>query len=110
MMYEYKDLKYPGKAITGVLIGVLVGGLTGAIAMFLLAPRSGKETRRQIQKKGIELRDGTSEAVEDTLRQVRASANRVTTDIKTYGQKLVAQQLNDASEAMQAGIETVDRS
>jgi gas vesicle protein len=108
MMYEYKDLKYPRKTLTGILVGVLIGGMAGAVAMLLLAPRSGKETRAQLQKKGSELRDRTGEAVEDTLTQVRASANRVTTGIKTYGQKLVAQQLNYASEAMQAGIETVD--
>jgi gas vesicle protein len=110
MMYEYKDLKYPGKTLPGVLVGVLIGGMAGALAMLLLAPRSGKETRRQIQKKGIELRDRTSEAAEERLAQVRTSGNRVTTEIKNYGQKLVAQQLDHVAEAMQAGIETVDRS
>ena len=90
MMYEYQDLKYPGKTITGVLVAILVGGLAGAVAMLLLAPQSGRETRRQIQEKGIELRDRTSEAVEDTLAQVRTSANRVSTDVKTYRQKRMA--------------------
>ena len=48
----------------GVLVGMLIGGLTGAVTMLLMAPQSGKETRRQIQEKGIELRDRTTEIVE----------------------------------------------
>jgi gas vesicle protein len=102
MKYEYKDLKYPGRTITGVLVGVLVGGLAGAAAMLLLAPHSGKDTRRQIREKGIELRDRTSEIVEDTFAQVRTSANKFTRDVRTYGHNGAAEQLDDASEALQA--------
>lgn len=90
MTYEYHDLKYPGRTITGVLVGVLVGGLAGAVAMLLLAPQSGKDTRRQIRERGIELRERTSDIVEDTLAQVRTNANKVTMDVRTYGQKRAA--------------------
>src|SRR6266511_2221839 len=94
MMREYQeDYQSSGNTITGVLVGVLGGGLAGALTMLLLAPQTGKETRRQLREKGINLRDRASEAVEDTFAQVRTNANRVSTDIKTYSQKLVAQQL-----------------
>ena len=36
--------------------GLLVGGLSGAGAMLLLAPQSGKKMRAQIQKKSNDLR------------------------------------------------------
>ena len=109
MMQEYKER---GNIVTGVLVGALVGGLAGAVGMLLLAPQSGKDTRRQIREKGIELRDRTrtGEIVEDTLAQVRTSANKVTMDVKNYGKKLAAEQLEDASEALQAGKKAIERS
>jgi gas vesicle protein len=88
---------------------MLLGGLAGAVAMLLLAPQSGKDTRRQIQKKGLELRDRTSEIVEDTLAQVRTTANKVTMDVKSYGKKLAAEQLEDASEVLQAEKKAIER-
>lgn len=59
------------------LAGLLVGGLAGAGALLLLAPRSGKETRAQIQQKGIELRDQTVTAVEGAVAQVRGKAHQI---------------------------------
>ncbi|HET9912320.1 MAG TPA: YtxH domain-containing protein [Anaerolineales bacterium] len=73
MIHENQKHKY----IFGVLVGMLIGSLAGAVTMLLLAPQSGKDTRMQIQKKGIELRDRTTEMVEDTISQVRTNANNV---------------------------------
>ena len=61
-------------------------------------------------EKGIEVRDRTGEIVEDTLAQVRTSANKVTMDVKNYGKKLAAEQLEDASEALKAGKKAIERS
>ena len=47
------------------LIGFIVGGLTGAAVSLIFAPQSGEETRHYIQDKAIELRDLTSESVEE---------------------------------------------
>jgi len=76
----------------------LIGGLAGAVTMLLLAPRSGRDTRKQIQEKGIELRDRTTEIVEDTLAQVRSSVNKITLDgreklkeLKQHGQELAVE-------------------
>ena len=82
MIYEYPKYKNPPNNSLGVLGGMLIGVLVGAAAMLFLAPRSGKDTRRRIQKKGIELRDRTTEVVEDTLAQVRSDHNRITMGIK----------------------------
>jgi gas vesicle protein len=109
MMQEYQEYKDPGTNLAGVLVGILVGGLAGAVTMLLLAPQSGKDTRRQIREKGIELHDRTSEVVEDTLAQVRTSTNKLGMHVKTYGQKLAAEQLDDASEAIEASKKAIER-
>lgn len=93
-----------------VLTGLVIGGIAGAITMLLMAPQSGQETRIQIQKKGAELRDRTTEMVEGTIAQVRASANKISMtgrekvkELKHQGQELVMEQLDNVSEAAQAG-------
>lgn len=40
-----------------ILFSLLIGGITGAVAMLLLAPQSGKQTRAFISKKGTGLLD-----------------------------------------------------
>jgi gas vesicle protein len=63
------------------LAGILLGALAGAAAMLLLAPQSGKKTRRQIRRKGKALRKQTAGAIEDGVAQVRATAHDVTATI-----------------------------
>lgn len=93
MFYKYPKYTKPTNNVLGVLGGALIGALAGAVTMLLLAPQSGKDTRRQIQKKGIELRNRTTGMMEDTLTQVRSSLNKAEMDVKNY------EQLNDVSEA-----------
>jgi gas vesicle protein len=100
--------------LLGLLVGLLVGGLSGAITMLLWAPRSGRETRKQIKKKGLELRDRTTEMVEDGITQVRRTADRVTIDgrekiedLKQQGQDLAAEQLDRVSAAARAGKKAI---
>ena len=93
MIYENQEYKYPRNNILNVLVGMLIGGVAGAVAMLLLAPQSGRDTRTHIQKKGIELRDRTTEMVEDTLAQVRSNPNKVEMSVKNY------EQLEHVSEA-----------
>lgn len=103
--------------IAGVLAGLLIGGLAGAVTMLLMAPQSGKETRMQIQEKSIELRDRTSEMMEDALTQLRLESNKFTVDgrqkakeLLQQGQALVAEQLERVSEAAQAGKKAIQSS
>jgi gas vesicle protein len=86
MIYENQDYKYPTNNTLNILLGMLIGSAVGALAMLLLAPQSGKDTRTQIQKKGIELRDRTTEMVEDTVAQVRSNPNKVEMGVKNYEQ------------------------
>ena len=77
MIYEYPKYKDPPNNAPGVFGGMLIGALVGAGAMLLLAPRSGKETRTQIEKKARELRGRTTEIVEDTIAQVRLNPYKI---------------------------------
>jgi len=110
MIHENQEYKYHTNNTAGVLVGMLIGGLAGAATMLLLAPQSGKDTRLQIQKKGIELRDRTTELVEDTIAQVRTKANQITMDVKNYGQEMAVEQLDHVSEAAQAGKKAIQGS
>jgi len=105
--YEYR---YFANSVLGVLAGILIGGLAGAVAMLLLAPQSGKDTRRQIRKKSIELRDRTSEMMEDTMAQVRTNTNRFAMGVKDYSKETAVEQLDNVSEAAQAGKTAIQNS
>jgi gas vesicle protein len=117
MINENQHLEYRRGNIFSVLLGTLIGGLAGAVAMLLLAPQSGEDTRMQIQKKGLELRDLTAKMVEDTVVQVRAKASKVTVEgrekikgLKEQGQELVVEQLDHVAEAAQAGKKAIQSS
>jgi gas vesicle protein len=86
---------------------MLIGGLAGAVTMLLLAPQSGKETRKQIQEKSIELRNRTTEMVEDSMAQIRSKANKVTRDVKNYTEEQAIEQLDNVSEAARAGKKAI---
>ena len=89
---------------------MLVGALAGAVTMLLLAPQSGKDTRRQIQEKSLELRDRTTELVDDTMAKARTNVNKITMDLKSRGQEVAVEQLENVSEVAQAGKKAIENS
>ncbi len=117
MIHENQEYRNPANNILNVLIGMLVGGLAGTITMLLLAPQSGKATRVQLQKKGIELRDRTTELVDDTMAQVRTEANKIAVsgrekmkELTQHGQEIAVEQLEHVSKAAQAGKKAIQNS
>ena len=83
--YEHENnVNQPGS----FLAGLLIGGLAGAGTMLLLAPQSGKRTRTQIQLKSMELRDQTTEAVEDAMAQAGVKARQIKTDVRKQAKEL----------------------
>jgi gas vesicle protein len=101
----------------GFFAGLLIGGLAGAAAMLLLAPQSGKRTRTQIQLKGIELREQTTEAVEDALvqartkgRQIRADVRGKADELQQRGQAVLDEQKENWSALVEAGKTAVQGS
>jgi len=100
--------------IGGVLAGLLVGGLADAVTALLFAPQSGEETRMQLKEKGLELRNRTTEAVEETMAQVHSNIDKITLggqekfkELKEQGQDLAAEQLDRIAEAAQAGKKAI---
>ena len=96
--------------IWGFLIGLLIGGVVGAGTMLLLAPQSGKKTRAQIRQKSMELRDQTTEVIEDAVaqagdkaRQIRAGVGKQTKELEQRGQDLVDGQKKRWSPVVEAG-------
>jgi gas vesicle protein len=117
MVNENQVPKYHDNTILGVLTGLLIGSLAGAIAMLLMAPQSGMDTRTQIQEKGIELRDRANVMMGDAMDQVRLDRNKITMggrqkaqELLHQGQTLVAKQLDHVSEAAQAGKKAIQNS
>ena len=116
MIHENQEHKYSMNNIFGVLVGMLIGALAGAATMLLLAPQSGKDTRTLIKDKSIELRDRTTEMVEDAMEQVRSSRDKLTAsgrekakELLHQGQALVVEQLENVSDAAQAGKKAIQQ-
>jgi gas vesicle protein len=107
MNNENQEYRYLANNVLGVLAGILVGGLAGAVTMLLLAPQSGRDTRRQLKEKSIELRDRTSEMMEDTMAQVRTNTNKIAIGLKDYSKAMAVEQLDNVSEAAQAGKKAI---
>ena len=62
--------------------GLLLGSVAGAGAMLLMAPQSGKKTRKQILRKGRKIRKQTANTVKHKAEQVHDKAHQVTTSIQ----------------------------
>lgn len=74
--------------LMGLFIGFLSGGLVGAGVMFLLAPRSGKRTRSQLQYKGTQLRVQATEGMEDLVTETGDVAHQFTDGVQKEVGKL----------------------
>ena len=113
-MQERSDL---GRTAGGFVAGLLMGGLLGSGAMLLLAPQSGKRMRAQIQLKSMELREQTTEAVEDALKQARTQGRQIRADVREkadelqqHGQAVLNEQKARWSTLVEAGKTAVQGS
>jgi gas vesicle protein len=103
---QQSEMKHMGRFIAGIL----VGGLAGAVTLLLTAPQSGKDTRKFIQTKAIELRDKSTAAMESVSGQVSSKAGQIKTSVSSkaleltqQGKELLARQLDRLSAAAQSG-------
>ena len=109
MIQENQEAEYHANPLD-VFVGILIGGLAGVVIMLLFAPRSGKDTRKRIQEKGIELRDQTNKMVEDTLEQVGSNVNKLMlesrekfNELKRRSPEMADEQSDHTSDAANAG-------
>ena len=112
--YEPMQVEQIGNGARHILTGILVGGIIGATAMLFLAPRSGEEMRAEVLDKAMELKDRTADTMKDTVSQVKSKAGQLrggamdkAQDLKSRGQDLLVEQLERASEAVEAAKKAI---
>ena len=103
--------------VGGFVAGVLLGGLAGAGAMLLLAPQSGKRTRTQIQRRGVELKNQATDAMDDAMVQTRDQVRRIRTGtrrnmgrLQHHAKLVLEEQTARVADAVEAGKHAVQRS
>jgi gas vesicle protein len=114
MTEDIHEHDYDVNNLSGILAGLLLGGLAGAVAMLLLAPQSGKRTRRQIKRKGQKVRKQTAVTLHDGVNQIKDKTHQVTTriqdqaeELQQHGQDVVADQKERWGPVVEAGITAV---
>jgi gas vesicle protein len=115
MENNIKEHVFDTENAKNLLLGLLVGGLTGAAAMLLLAPQSGKQTRTKIRQDSIELRDRTTTGIDKAVAQVRSETDRITAEVqekagelKQLGQEKLVEQMDHISSALDNGKTVVE--
>ncbi|MFP4291545.1 MAG: YtxH domain-containing protein [Cyclobacteriaceae bacterium] len=73
-----------GKIVTALLLGAAVG----AIAGLLLAPESGKKTRRKISSTADDLIDELEDAWEDSAEKIKDIADNAIAELEKYSKKI----------------------
>ena len=107
--YDHAD-EYGNSNIKGLVTGLLVGALVGAAVMLFVAPQSGRDTRKKLQKKTLQLRDHTMDTVDDAVKQARHKVDQVSADVRKQagelqdrGQHLYADQRERVTDMVNAG-------
>ena len=113
--HEFEQTEQTTHPTKPVLTGFLVGGVIGAATALLFAPRSGEETRSQIRDKAVELRDRTTETVNEKVSQARSRADEIkdvvsekAEELKQRGKHVVSQQLDRVSQVAEEGKKKVE--
>ena len=68
--------------VGGYLAAFAIGALVGTAAALLYAPRSGKETREMIAKKGRDLKGRASDALEDATDFIQGKKAELTAAVE----------------------------
>jgi len=72
-----------------VIGGICLGAIAGTIAGVLLAPSSGKETRRQLKTKALEMTDEMKSSVSDYVNSLLHGYNKKVDSYAENGKEAV---------------------
>jgi gas vesicle protein len=107
---ESEHVQQTTRAAKPIIGGFLVGSVIGVATALLFAPRSGEETRAEIRDKAVELRDRTTETVNQTVSQAKSKASGLKDTVREKAEELtqrgkatVNRQVDRVSEATEAG-------
>jgi len=89
--------------IISVITALVIGSLAGAGTMLLVAPKSGKKTRAELQGRALKLRKQTAKTMKGTVTQVKSKAQ----DLGHQGQGLLAKQVDHVSHAVKVGRKAI---
>jgi gas vesicle protein len=103
--YESSESSHVGTAITFLLIGLGAGALAG----LLLAPKSGKQTRRDLQRGFEDAKDTLGDWAETAKDRVREAGDRVR-DVASKGVDLASDLNNDLREKVEPLRRAINRS
>lgn len=108
--HEMEQVHHRTSRARPVIGGFLVGSVIGVATALLFAPRSGEETRAEIRDRAVELRDRTTDTVNQTVSQAKTKAYEIkdtvqqkAQEVKERGKQTVTHQLDRASEALDNG-------
>jgi gas vesicle protein len=96
--YESSDSNHVGTAITFLLIGLGAGALAG----LLLAPKTGKQFRRDLQRGYEDAKDTLGDWADDAKDRVRDASDRVR-EVASRGADL-ADEIRDRVEPLRRAI------
>ncbi|MDF1500362.1 MAG: YtxH domain-containing protein [Anaerolineales bacterium] len=89
-----------GSNSRNVVLGLLIGGLAGAATMLIFAPQSGRRTRSQIRLKSSQLRDQTSDVIDNAIEQVRSETQNVKAGVQEKAGQMKQRGLDKLVEQM----------
>jgi len=102
--YESSEGNHVGTAITFLLIGLGAGALAG----LLLAPKSGKQFRRDLKRGYDDAKDTLGDWADDAKDRVREAGERVR-GVASRGADLAADLADDVREAAREKVEPLRR-
>lgn len=100
MSNQHGEKNFSAKWMPAFSLGLVIGGLVGAAVMLLLAPRTGKQTRSQIQKQGAKLRHQAFESMEDVTAEAGDMAHQFTDNVQRNVQKGVGDLQHQAQDML----------
>ena len=86
---------------SGMFLSFLLGGIVGASLALLLAPQSGRETRRRIKEFAEDIKDKTKEYAEDVKERVTSTVEK--------GKEFLEEKKSAISTAVEAGREAYEK-
>lgn len=98
------------------VMGVMIGGAVGAVVALLLAPKSGKDLRRDIAETGEGLLDKassmmnkTEDQVDESLNEGRIRAQRIVSSARQQAESILSNAEHVLNEARQRAQSVRDR-
>lgn len=83
--------------------------------MLLFAPQSGKRTRTQIRKESIQFHDQATTEIKKATERVRSETEKIIAqvqewvgELKQLGQNILVEQIDNVSDALDAGKTAVE--